>query len=213
MITAPDSAYAKAGVNKKVVDAFLVSYFGCESIGKLPKDAAYGAILDDLLVCLGEGSAETLVADPAKFGQYRSLAASRVSKTGIFRAELKKRFGWEGDLARNAAILMEKFEMTDVDELKNVLLDPAGLMALTLPQLEFCLALAYYGPDPLNAVIKCYNDTKSPMSMMKKTIEAHAGRIDSWTLDMNKLIEGVSKAVNEAKPAPPRPVFGSGAKA
>ncbi len=196
-----------------------MGYFGVESVGKLPKTPEkYPPVLDDLIVQLSEGAAPRLIEDAAKMGRYRALVAAEQAKIEAntpklpdLRPEMQQRFGWSSaDLLRNAQVFINKHQedgIASVDDLKNILLDPAGLLAMQEPQIEIALSVAYYGADALGEVLKCYQETKTPLSMLKADIEKIAGRLDSWSLSPDKVMEGVRAAVKAALP-PAKLAFG-----
>jgi hypothetical protein len=194
-----DSAFAKAGLNKSHIDNFLLGYFGVDSKAKLPPDPGrYLAVFDDLFAHLGQdvGNVQMLIANPAKFGEFRLLAMQARPAAG-FAPELSKRFGWDLALSSLGAKFMAKVGFTTVDDFKNDVLDPSGLSQMTQPQIGTGLIFAYYDAEALGLVIQA-NKRGMPLSQIWAETEKIAGPLEPLTVDPAKVLAAV-KTVTAAK--------------
>ncbi len=220
VLVGPNSDHAKAGITKAHVDAFSIGYFGVENKSQCPKDPArHIAMLDDLILQLAEPANRDLFKDdPTKFGQYRRTVLGDFAKlaaknpavvreavgTISNRAELKKRFNWNDSLCAVGAAFMGRVAaegIVTVDDLKDMVLDPAGLTGLTEPQIQTALEIGYYGAEPMGAALQHVKQNKIPLAELKAEIEKLVGGpLASWKCDPARVAESVKLAIQMTTP-------------
>ena len=211
VICGPTSAYAQAGVTKALVDSFSLGFFGVDSKAKCPKDPAeHLKMLDDLIAQLAEPkNLDLLKQDPAKFGQFRRTVLGDFAKLdsqrqGTITVELKRRFNWNNQLCGVASAFMDKVKAENiltVDDLKDLVLDPAGLTGLTEPQIQTALEIGYYGAEPMGLALSHVKANKIPLAELKAEIEKFTGApLASWKLDPARVAESVKLAISATTP-------------
>lgn len=172
MLTGKDSNYAKLGLTKSHIDQFLMGWFGAETKAKLGtfSPEQFPPTLDTLMVALAADSEtiKILLEDPIScgFSMRPAPASSRVD-------EIKAFFNWAEPLAGITDRLLSKEGITDLDVFKKMI--DAQMPKFTEPQLEIALAIGYYSPDALAALLKCHFATKMPLSFFMAEIEKQVG--------------------------------------
>ncbi len=101
-----------------------------------------------------------------------------------------------------AEAFMAKVGIDSTDDLKSLVLDPAGLTPMSEQQIEVALSVGYYGAAPMGALLQHYSKTKIPLSLMLAEIEKGTGApLASWKCDPLKVATAVNLAI-AANPAP-----------
>ncbi len=201
-LTGKDSAYVKLGLTKGHVDQFLMGWFGAESKAKLstfpPED--FPGVLDTLIVALAADSEaiKTLIEDPISYG-FSMRPAPTPEKDLALELRLKEIqsfFQWETSLVLVAEKVLAK-EGIPVDRLgffKEAL--DKQMPNFSETQLEIALAVGYYDPDAMAALLKCHFAKKMPLTWFLAQINAKVGGDDILALSADPA--KVALAVDEA---------------